>query len=67
VAAAVRERVPELLSGSGGANVELPLAVTHRNDSLFSTGKQRLLEEILADLQAGYIDTGVDPQTGEPR
>lgn len=66
-AAAVRELVPKLLAGSGGANVDLPLVVTDRNESLFSAGKQRLLDEILADLQAGYIDTGVDPQTGDPR
>jgi hypothetical protein len=37
------------------------------NPALFSPGKQRLAQETLDDLLAGFIDTGVDPVTGESR
>lgn len=58
---------PDLVSGEGGINMDVPLLLTDRNEALFSPGRQRLVEKMLADLLAGYIDTGVDPQTGEPR
>jgi hypothetical protein len=45
----------------------LPLALQHVNPQLVSPGRQRLVEEMLAELRAGYIDTGVDPATGESR
>jgi len=63
----VRELLPGLLNGGGGVIVELPLGFTGVNPDLFSPGRQRLTETMLADLLAGYIDTGVDPATGEAR
>lgn len=63
----VRELLPGLLNGEGGVIVELPLGFTTVNPDLFSPGRQRLTESMLADLLAGYIDTGVDPVTGEVR
>lgn len=63
----VRELLPGLLNGEGGVVVELPLGFTGVNLDLFSPGRQRLTETMLADLLAGFIDTGVDPATGEAR
>ncbi len=57
----------KLLAGKGGEEVSLPLGFTGTNPDLLSPGRQRLVETMLADLLAGFIDTGVDPQTGESR
>jgi hypothetical protein len=37
------------------------LSITDRNDALFSPGRQRLVEQTLSELLAGYIDPGVTP------
>ncbi|MEA3440474.1 MAG: hypothetical protein U9R58_09335, partial [Chloroflexota bacterium] len=58
---------PRLISGEGGAAEEVLLVITNQNPALFSPGRQRLVNELLVDLQDGYIGTGVDPLTGEPR
>jgi hypothetical protein len=63
----VGELLPGLMNGEGGVVVELPISFTGVNPDLFSPGRQRLTEAMLADLLAGYIDTGVDPATGEAR
>jgi hypothetical protein len=47
--------------------VTLGLGFTSVNHDLFSPGRQRMAEDLLAELLAGFIDTGVDPQTGESR
>ncbi len=46
---------PQLLEGNTGQNPPLPPAVTDVNPQLLSPGKQRLAEQILADLQSGYV------------
>ena len=63
--AAVRQAWADLLSGKGGLSLEAPLHLTDLNSGLLSPGRQRLVEAILAELAADYIDTGVDPLTGE--
>lgn len=50
---------PQLVAGQGGHSQEAPLLLTDRNENLFSPGRQRLVDEFLADLIGGYIDTGV--------
>lgn len=65
--AAVEEIWPALLDGQGGQSITLPVTLEEVNPQLVSPGRQNLVEEMLADLQAGYIDTGVDPVTGESR
>ncbi|MBN1147143.1 MAG: hypothetical protein JXA78_07800 [Anaerolineales bacterium] len=67
LSAAIQQAWPRLLSGEGGINLETPLALSEQNEVLFSPGRQRLVEKLLAELVSGYIDSGVDPQTGEPR
>ena len=62
---ALREIWPNLINGEGGINLDSALVVSDQNEILFSPGKQRLVDEILNDLIAGYIGTGVDSATGE--
>jgi hypothetical protein len=50
---------PDLLAGHGGQNYATPLYLTDIHTGLISEGKLRLIKETLADLQAGFIDTGV--------
>jgi hypothetical protein len=64
---ALRQIWSRLLAGEGGLNLSTPLALGERNAALFSLGRQRLVDKMLTDLLAGYVDTGVDPQTGEKR
>ena len=64
---AVLDVLPALLAGQGGQSLEMALSLTNPNLDLFSPGRQERVQEILADLLAGFIDTGVDPVSGEPR
>jgi hypothetical protein len=63
----IQKQVEGLLNGSisGGRSIIAPIQFAQINPELFTPGKQRLAEQILSDLQAGYIDTGVDLTTGE--
>jgi hypothetical protein len=65
----IQSLVEGLLNGtiSDGQLLVVPIEFTNINPALFTPGKQRLAEQILSDLQAGYIDTGVDLTTGEYR
>jgi hypothetical protein len=64
---AVVQALERLLAGEDALAISTPLALTGRNEALFSAGRQRVVDGILNDLLNGYIDTGIDPQTGEPR
>jgi hypothetical protein len=63
----VQSLVAGLLQGSttGGQSLVVPIQFTQINPALFTPGKQRLAEQVVSDLQSGYIDTGVDLTTGE--
>ena len=65
VLALVQSLIPDLLQGSGGRDLPLPVAITEINPELLSPGKQALANKLLEELQAGYIDPGVDLATGE--
>jgi hypothetical protein len=54
-----------LLAGEAGTQVTLSLGLSNVNPDLVSPGRQQLVEAMLADLMVDFIDTGVDPQTGE--
>jgi hypothetical protein len=56
---------PELLSGNGGFRLPMDILISDINISLFSPGRQRLVDQVRLDLYHGYIDTGVDSSTGE--
>jgi len=65
----IQELVGGFLNGSlpEGEQLSVPIQFTHINPELFTPGKQVLAEQTLADLQDGYIDTGVDLTSGEYR
>jgi len=65
----IQDVVRGLLDGSrtGSQALEVPIQFSHVNPALFTPGKQRLAEQVLSDLQDGYIDTGVDLTTGEKK
>lgn len=67
LAQALRQLWPNLLAGQGGQVLEAPLQLTEVNSERLSAGRQRLVEKLMAELAAGYVDTGVDPQTGAAR
>jgi hypothetical protein len=58
---AIQNAWPDLVSGKGGITVQSPLGLSDIDPSLLSPGKQRLVEQVLNDLQAGLINTGVNP------
>ena len=58
---AIQNAWPDLASGKGGVTVQSPLGLSDIDSSLLSPGKQRLVEQVLNDLQAGLINTGVNP------
>jgi hypothetical protein len=64
---ALQQAWPELVNGTGAAELPTTIEIDAVNASLFSPGRQMLVDEFLNDLQNGYIDTGVDPNTGEIR
>ena len=64
---AVEKAWAGLLDGEGGISLGIPLTMTDKNEELFSPGRQQLVEKLRDELVADYIDTGVDPLTGEPR
>jgi len=61
VLSAVQKIFPDLVAGKGGQSLATPLHLTNINSDLLTAGKQRLAEEVLYDLQAGFIDPGVKP------
>jgi len=56
----LQELWPSIINGEGGMAVELELSFSEANEDLFSPGKQRLVEEMLEDLNSGFIDPGVN-------
>ena len=56
---------PTLMAGRGGIQQEASIMIVDRNLDVFSLGRQRFVEQTLQDLSDDYIDTGVDPVTGE--
>lgn len=63
----VREVWPRLLAGDGNNSLDIVIVINNRNPTLFSPGRQRLVDQTLSELLAGYIDTGIDPISGDPR
>ncbi|RPI33977.1 MAG: hypothetical protein EHM70_04405 [Chloroflexota bacterium] len=47
-----------LMAGENGLSLTPSLTLTGVNEDIFSVGKMQLAEEVLSDLEAGYIDTG---------
>jgi hypothetical protein len=65
--ALLQSQLQGLLDGSiaSGQSLSVPIQFTHINPLLLTPGKQHLAEQVLSDLQSGFIDTSVDLTTGE--
>ncbi len=64
---ALRELWPSLTAATGGMIVPLPFRYGEVNPDLVGTGRLQLAEAMITELLMGTVDTGVDPQTGDPR
>ncbi len=56
---AIQTAWPQLLAGQGGQAVPSPLGLSDVDPSFLSPGKERLVQQVLDDLQSGRISTGV--------
>jgi hypothetical protein len=66
IPAALHTAWPDLIADQGGAVLPAPLTVTNINPDLFSPGRQRLVEKLVNELSAGFIDTGVGSNSSSP-
>jgi hypothetical protein len=55
---------PDLISGQGDIFVSAPISLSHINQELLSPGRQRLVENLIHELEKGFIDTGVPTDPG---
>ncbi len=55
---------PDFVAGADGQMVDVLLAITNINPDLFSPGRQRLVDEMLTQVQAGTVDLGVAASEG---
>ena len=51
----------DLLNSKGGIQINTTFLLNHINDTLFSTGRQKMVMEFVGELMSGMIDTGVKP------
>jgi hypothetical protein len=58
---AIETAWPELVAGRGGQSVPSPLGLADVDSLYLTPGKQRLVQQVLDDVQAGRIATGVGP------
>jgi hypothetical protein len=57
----------DLLQGKGGVSLPVVLEISDINPDLLSPGRENLARKFLEDLLGGFVDTGVDPLSGEER
>ena len=58
---AIQNAWPQLIAGQGGITVQSPLGLSDIDPNLLSPGRQRKVQQVLDDLQAGRIDIGSAP------
>jgi hypothetical protein len=56
-----------LIRGEGGISKPMPLVLEDVNRAWLSEGKERLVMAVVQEIFDGFLDTGVDPKTGELR
>lgn len=56
---AISKAWPDLVAGKGGQSVQSPLGLADLDSTVITPGKQRLIQQVLDDLLAGRIVTGV--------
>ncbi|MBU1661696.1 MAG: hypothetical protein KKD28_09515 [Chloroflexi bacterium] len=57
---------PDFAAGLDGQSITVPLAITDVNPKLLSPGRQGAVEEILADVLAGFVDLGIETPEENP-
>lgn len=63
---ALRTAWPDLIAGQGGLNIPIRITLTDVNPDLLSPGRQRLVENLISELEAEFIDTGVGDSQDTP-
>jgi hypothetical protein len=63
---AVRAAWPGLLTEQAGTTHIVRVTITNINPDLFSPGRQHLVEKMITELSAGFIDTGVGTGVSSP-
>lgn len=63
---AIRAAWPDLITDHGGATHSVQLTISNINPNLFSPGRQRLVDNMIAEMGAGFIDTGVVQESNSP-
>ena len=58
---AIESAWPQLVAGTGGINITSPLILANISPEHLPTGKQQVAQDVLVQLQAGNIQTGVNP------
>ena len=58
---AIKSAWPDLVAGKGGQSVQSPLGLADLDPTVVTPGKQRKVQQVLDDLQAGWLSTGVTP------
>lgn len=66
ISTSVRAAWPDLIAGQGGTRWPVSLTVTDVNPDLLSPGRQRLVDNLIADLTSGFIDTGLEATPNPP-
>lgn len=65
-AEALRRAWENFLNHGEGIDIEPPVVILNPNSLLFTPGRQQFVEKVVDELLQGWIDTGVDPLSGEP-
>jgi hypothetical protein len=65
--AAVTSAWPKVVSGESAGSLKMPMRVVAYDPARLTPGRVQLLQTTIDDLENGFIDTGVDPLTGEAR
>lgn len=58
--------LPELIAGHGGLTFAPDLELTNINEQVLTPGRQRLIEDIIREIQGGLVDPGVDIPPSTP-
>ena len=66
IASAVRRAWPDLIAGQGGLHLPVKITLTDINPDLLSPGRQRLVDNLILELEAGFIDIGVGVPQDSP-
>ena len=57
---------PAVMNGESQGTLQMPLRVTVQDPAKLSPGRLQFVQELIGDLAGGLIDTGVDPEPGQP-